>query len=66
MIAPDFSRRGFIHRIVLGAGIANATLSVAVHAQKPPPPAGPFSLPPLPYAFDALEPLVHAVPMGGS
>lgn len=59
MNAPDFSRRGFFHRIALGTAIANAALSTASRAQTPPP-AGPFTLPPLPYAFDALEPFIDA------
>jgi len=29
----------------------------------PPPPTGPFTLPPLPYAYDALEPTIDAVTM---
>jgi Fe-Mn family superoxide dismutase len=33
------------------------------HAQATPPPAGPFKLPPLPYAFDALEPHIDAQTM---
>jgi len=60
MNAPDFSRRGFFHRIALGAVIASNALSRATRAQTPPPPAGPFTLPPLPYAFDALEPFIDA------
>ena len=32
-------------------------------AQTPPPPAGPFKLPPLGYAFDALEPHIDAQTM---
>jgi len=59
MNAPDFSRRGFFHRIALGTAIANVALSTASRAQTPPP-AGPFTLPPLPYAFDALEPYIDA------
>lgn len=60
MNAPDFSRRGFFHRIALGAAVANAALSSASRAQTPPP-GGPFTLPPLPYAFDVNYP----VAMGG-
>ena len=59
MNAPDFSRRGFFHRIALGTAIANTALSQASRAQTPPP-GGPFTLPPLPYAFDALEPFIDA------
>jgi len=32
-------------------------------ATPPPPPTGPFTLPPLPYAYDALEPYFDAVTM---
>ena len=63
MEAPDFSRRGFFHRIALGAGIANAALNMAARAQNPPTPLGPFTLPPLPYGFDALEPFIDAKTM---
>ena len=60
MNACDFSRRGFIQRVALGGGLANAALNVAVRAQASPSPAGPFTLPPLPYTFDALEPFIDA------
>jgi hypothetical protein len=36
----------------------------ALHAQTPPPPAGPFTLAPLPYAPEALEPHIDAMTMG--
>lgn len=35
----------------------------ALHAQPSPTPDGPFKLPPLPYAYDALEPYVDAETM---
>jgi superoxide dismutase, Fe-Mn family len=35
----------------------------AVHAADPPPPTGPFVLPELPYAYDALEPHIDAETM---
>jgi Fe-Mn family superoxide dismutase len=49
-------------------GAAAATIAIAetvtnVLAQTPAMPAGPFTLPPLPYAFDALEPHIDAQTM---
>jgi len=60
MRASDFSRRSFFHRIAIGAAVTRAALCEAAQAQNPPAPAGPFTLPPLPYAFDALEPYIDA------
>ena len=60
MNAPGVSRRGFFHQIAVGAAITNTALGSATRAQTPAPPAGPFTLPPLPYAFDALEPFIDA------
>lgn len=60
MNASDFSRRGFFQRLAIGAAITSAALG---KAQNPPAPAGPFTLPPLPYAFDALEPYIDAKTM---
>src|SRR5882672_6951353 len=48
--------------------IAGATALISLGggrawAQTPPPPTGPFTLPPLGYAFDALEPHIDAQTM---
>ena len=49
------------------AALATAALSAAHHSPtasaQTPAPAGPFTLPPLPYAFDALEPHLDAQTM---
>jgi len=58
MNPSEISRRGFIHRIAAGAAIASAALSKPAHAQDSSSPYSPFTLPPLPYAFDALEPFI--------
>jgi len=60
MKALEVLRRGFFHRIAIGAAIARAALG---EAQNPPAAGGPFVLPPLPYAFDALEPHIDAKTM---
>ena len=48
--------------IAAGALVAGPALSSA-HAQPAPAPSGPHKLPPLPYAFDALEPHIDAQTM---
>ena len=52
-------------RRILGLGAALAALGPAprLFAQGAPPPAGPFTLPPLPYAPDANEPHIDAQTM---
>jgi Fe-Mn family superoxide dismutase len=53
------TRRQAIHRTLIATAacaLARPNLTVAADA----PPAGPFKLPPLPYAFDALEPSIDA------
>jgi Fe-Mn family superoxide dismutase len=53
------TRRQAIHRTLIvtaACALARPTLTVAADA----PPAGPFKLPPLLYAFDALEPSIDA------
>ena len=60
MKALEVSRRGFFQWIAIGAAIARAALG---EAQNPPAAGGPFVLPPLPYAFDALEPYIDAKTM---
>lgn len=61
----------------LGCVLASSSLAESLSAQTagpasqpdlpaqvtPPPPAGPFTLPPLPYAYDALEPYIDAETM---
>ncbi len=63
MNSIDYSRRGFFHRFALGIAVTSAALEKGAGAQNPPAPAGPFTLPPLPYAFDALEPFIDAKTM---
>jgi len=63
MNSSGFSRRGFFHRMAVGAVIAGVARAQAARAQNAPAPSGPFTLPPLPYAFDALEPYVDAKTM---
>jgi len=64
-------RRTFF-QILLGSSIASRFLpffvvaaepSVAQQGSSTPPPTGPFSLPPLPYAPNALEPYIDAETM---
>lgn len=55
------TRRDALKATILGAGTIPAILS-GLHARSPAQstPSGSFSLPPLPYAFDALEPHIDA------
>src|SRR6266576_3485812 len=55
------TRRQAIKQAALGTMAAASALNF-VQAQPPPAaaPTGPFKLPPLPYAFDALEPHIDA------
>ena len=58
------NRRRFFAQSAVG--LASATLPITLLAQEPKkdkPPAGPFTLPKLPYAFDALEPHIDAATM---
>ena len=64
-------RRSFF-QILLGSSIASRFLPFSIVAAEPsvaqqglstPPPTGPFSLPPLPYAPNALEPYIDAETM---
>ena len=56
-------RRSFF-QILLGSSLASRLLPSASRAQTPPAPAtGPFTLPPLPYAPNALEPYIDAETM---
>jgi Fe-Mn family superoxide dismutase len=45
---------------LVGAACATAGTATLAQAQTPPAASGPFKLPPLPYAFDALEPHIDA------
>jgi len=55
-------RRSFF-QILLGASVASRFLSSASSAETTPPATGPFTLPPLPYAPNALEPYIDAETM---
>ncbi|HTS68887.1 MAG TPA: superoxide dismutase [Terriglobia bacterium] len=63
MDTSGLSRRGFFHRMAVGAVIAGAVRAEAPGVQNTPAPSGPFTLPPLPYAYDALEPFIDAKTM---
>ena len=56
------TRRQAIKSTVL-AGAALATIPSSDAQTSPAPSAGPFTLPPLPYAYDALEPYIDAQTM---
>jgi Fe-Mn family superoxide dismutase len=62
------NRRSLLKALGITAGLAatHSTLEVASLAQAPTapaPPSGPFTLPPLPYDYDALEPYIDATTM---
>jgi Fe-Mn family superoxide dismutase len=58
------TRRDALKRAALSAAVVSvAALPEALKAQAAGVPAGPFKLPPLPYAFDALEPHIDAKTM---
>ncbi|MGO9275547.1 MAG: superoxide dismutase [Terriglobia bacterium] len=63
MKVADLTRRGFLGHLALGAALTSFITRGTSASQNPPVPSGPFSLPPLPYAFDALEPYVDAKTM---
>lgn len=63
-VAPDLSRRALLRvgaLAPLAFLAARAGLDNLAHAA--PPPSGPFTLPPLPYAYSALEPHIDATTM---
>lgn len=60
MKTADLTRRGFFGHLALGAALAGSIKTEATAAQVPAVPSGPFSLPALPYALDALEPYIDA------
>jgi Fe-Mn family superoxide dismutase len=67
----DLDRRNFLKAagITAAAGavgssmLAGGSKALAQAAQTPPPPTGPYKLPPLGYAFNALEPVIDAKTM---
>src|SRR6266496_1258057 len=63
-IVAMMTRRNALKKTALSAAIISvATLSRSLKAQGAAAPTGPFKLPPLPYAFDALEPHIDAQTM---
>jgi superoxide dismutase, Fe-Mn family len=54
------SRRRFFGHLAFGTALTSTLIGEATASQNPPAPSGPFLLPPLPYAFDALEPYIDA------
>ena len=60
MKAANLTRRGFFGNLALGTALTSSIAREAGAAQTPAAPSGPFSLPPLHYAFDALEPYIDA------
>src|SRR5262245_12086966 len=58
------TRRDALKKTVLSATVVSvAALPASLRAQAAAAPAGPFKLPALPYAFDALEPHIDAKTM---
>jgi Fe-Mn family superoxide dismutase len=62
-LPEDFSRRNFLQVSAVTGAAVLSTLSPAAFAQTAAPPTGPYKLPPLPYAFNALEPAIDAKTM---
>src|ERR1043166_523708 len=54
------TRREALHRTGMAATVIAATSALDLSAQTPAPPPGPFTLPKLGYAYDALEPHIDA------
>jgi Fe-Mn family superoxide dismutase len=54
--------RPILHIVIVAIGLAMASLDSAL-AQSPAAPVGPYTLPPLPYAYEALEPHIDAETM---
>jgi superoxide dismutase, Fe-Mn family len=61
-LPEDVSRRNFLQASAVTGAALLSTLPPAAFAQAAPP-TGPYKLPPLPYAFDALEPTIDAQTM---
>src|SRR5450631_1155890 len=63
------NRRTALKHLSAAAGTLLLTDALQLHAEAlpqaaaPAPPSGPFTLPPLPYAYDALEPSFDATTM---
>ena len=57
------SRRGFLGGIAVGAALTGVSTREAAALPNPQGASGPYSLPALPYAFDALEPYIDAKTM---
>lgn len=63
-LPEDFSRRNFLQvSAVTGAALLTTLPQVALAQAPAAPPTGPYKLPPLPYAFDALVPTIDALTM---
>ncbi len=63
MKTERLTRRSVLEHLALGAAFTTTFLKRSSAFQSPPVSSGPFSLPPLPYAFDALEPYIDAKTM---
>lgn len=57
------NRRTFLYLLGASAGAAGLGLATETPAWAAEPPKGPFTLPPLPYAYDALEPHIDKATM---
>ena len=57
------SRRGFLGGLAVGAALTGAATREAAALPNPQGASGPYSLPALPYAFDAMEPYIDAKTM---
>jgi Fe-Mn family superoxide dismutase len=63
-LPEDFSRRNFLQvSAVTGAALLSTVPQAAFAQAAAPAPTGPYKLPPLPYAYDALEPHIDAKTM---
>jgi len=63
MQAGYLSRRGFLGRLAVGAALTGVATREAAALPNPQGASGPYSLPALPYAFDAMEPYIDAKTM---
>ena len=61
-LPEDFSRRNFLQVSAVTGAALLSSLPNGVFAQAPAP-TGPYKLPPLPYAYDALEPTIDKLTM---
>jgi superoxide dismutase, Fe-Mn family len=60
MTSAELTRRGFFGHLAIGAALTTSVGTEGIAAQIPSALSGPYSLPALPYAFDALEPYIDA------